>query len=565
MSKKITWNDKVYIGIETVGNRWQCEAVSIWVWVLIVPRQNWKFHRFVDGKFVKSIPVKVKSHCPSCPLGATLLPLPFIKKHTHHLHSILSSMAPPPSSSYIITVFLLLSLLSHIAFTSSNPNTITLPLSPLLIKPHSSDSDPFHSLKFAASASLTRAHHLKHRNNNSPSVATTPAYPKSYGGYSIDLNLGTPPQTSPFVLDTGSSLVWFPCTSRYLCSHCNFPNIDTTKIPTFIPKNSSTAKLLGCRNPKCGYIFGSDVQFRCPQCKPESQNCSLTCPAYIIQYGLGSTAGFLLLDNLNFPGKTVPQFLVGCSILSIRQPSGIAGFGRGQESLPSQMNLKRFSYCLVSHRFDDTPQSSDLVLQISSTGDTKTNGLSYTPFRSNPSTNNPAFKEYYYLTLRKVIVGGKDVKIPYTFLEPGSDGNGGTIVDSGSTFTFMERPVYNLVAQEFVKQLEKNYSRAEDAETQSGLSPCFNISGVKTVTFPELTFKFKGGAKMTQPLQNYFSLVGDAEVVCLTVVSDGGAGPPKTTGPAIILGNYQQQNFYIEYDLENERFGFGPRSCRRKA
>ena len=62
---------------------------------------------------------------------------------------------------------------------------------------------------------------------------------------------------------------------------------------------------------------------------------------------------------------------------------------------------------------------------------------------SNPSTNNPAFKEYYYLTLRKVIV----------------DGNGGTIVDTGSTFTFMERPVCNLVAQEFVKQMDKNYSR----------------------------------------------------------------------------------------------------------
>ncbi|KAG5072804.1 hypothetical protein JHK86_008015 [Glycine max] len=147
---------------------------------------------------------------------------------------------------------------------------------------------------------------------------------------------------------------------------------------------------------------------------------------------------------------------------------------------------------------------------------------------SNPSTNNPAFKEYYYLTLRKVIV----------------DGNGGTIVDTGSTFTFMERP---------------------DAEAQSGLSPCFDITGFKTVTFPELTFQFKGGAQMTQPLVNYFSLVRDSEVVCLTVVSNGGIGPAITSGPAIILGNYQQQNFYIEYDLENERFGFGPRSFKRKA
>ncbi|XP_014495153.1 probable aspartyl protease At4g16563 [Vigna radiata var. radiata] len=457
--------------------------------------------------------------------------------------------------NYII--LLSLTLISHTALTSS---TIILPLSPLLTKPQSSGR--FQSLKLAASASLTRAHHLKHRQNAS-SVATTQVYPKSYGGYSIDLNFGTPPQTSPFVLDTGSSLVWFPCTTRYICSHCLFPNIDPTKIHTFIPKNSSTAKLLGCRNPKCGYLFGSDLQSRCPQCQPNSQNCSVTCPPYIIEYGLGSTAGFLLLDNLNFPSKIVPQFLVGCSILSIRQPSGIAGFGRGQDSLPSQMALKRFSYCLLSHSFDDSTENSDLVLHISSTGDTKTNGLSYTPFHPNPSASNPAFLEYYYLSLRKVIVGGKKVKIPFSFLDPGSDGHGGTIVDSGSTFTFMERPVYDLVAQEFVKQLG-NFSRAEDVEAQSGLGPCFNTSGAKTVNFPEFTFQFKGGAKMTLPVENYFSLIDDSEVVCLTVVSDGGAGPAKMSGPAIILGNYQQQNFHIEYDLENERFGFGPQSCKKK-
>ncbi|KAK7396747.1 hypothetical protein VNO78_17905 [Psophocarpus tetragonolobus] len=467
-------------------------------------------------------------------------------------------MAPP----YII-LFLLLSLLSlslsisHTAFGLSS-DTITLPLSPILTKlPY---SDPF---KLAASASLARAHHLKHH-RNSPSVATTAVYPKGYGGYSVDLSFGTPPQTSPFILDTGSSLVWFPCTSRYVCSHCLFPNIDPTKIRTFIPKNSSTAKIVGCRNPKCAYIFGTKVQSRCSKCKPQSQNCSLTCPPYILQYGLGSTAGFLLLDNLNFPQNIVPQFLVGCSILSIRQPSGIAGFGRGKESLPSQMALKRFSYCLVSHRFDDLLQTSDLILQITSNGGTKTKGLSYTPFRQNPFSNNSAFQEYYYVILRKLIVGGDSVQIPFKFLQPASDGSGGTIVDSGSTFTFMERPVYNLVAQHFLKHM-KNYSRALHVEAQTGLSPCFNLSGVKTVNFPEFTFQFKGGAKMTLPIQNYFSLVGDAEVVCLTVISDGGLGPVQTSGPAIILGNYQQQNFYIEYDLENGRFGFGPRNCRTKA
>ncbi|KAL1314073.1 hypothetical protein HN51_040803 [Arachis hypogaea] len=464
-----------------------------------------------------------------------------------------------------ILCILSLTLLSLTPLSSSS-NTIKLSLSPFFTNQPSSSSSAsqplLQALKFAASASLSRAHHLKNR-KSSESV-TTPVFAKSYGSYSVDLSFGTPPQTFPFVLDTGSSLVWFPCSSRYLCSNCNFPNIDPSNIHTFIPKNSSTARFVGCTNPKCDWIFGSDPQSRCPGCQPGSPNCALNCPAYIIQYGLGSTAGLLLLDNLDFPGKIVTDFLVGCSILSVRQPAGIAGFGRGKESLPSQMNLKRFSYCLVSHRFDDAPVKSDLILHIGSSGGSKTAGVSYTPFRANPAAaNNSAFGEYYYVTLRKILVGGKRVKAPYALLEPGLDGNGGTIVDSGSTFTFMEKPVFEVVAKEFEKQM-KNFTRAKDVEDQSGLSPCFDFKGSKTVPLPELTFQFKGGAKMTLPVADYFSLVGRPDVACLTIVTDGGAaGPARAGGPSIILGNYQQQNYYVEYDLENQRFGFRPQNCQK--
>lgn len=235
-------------------------------------------------------------------------------------------------------------------------------------------------------------------------------------------------------------------------------------------------------------------------------------------------------------------------------PSGIAGFGRGEDSLPSQMGVKRFSYCLLSHKFDDLPENSNLVLQVSSTGNKKSNGLSYTPFRK----NNNAFHDYYYVNLRSVIIGGKRVKIP----EIGTGGNGGTIVDSGSTFTFMEHEIFDLVAKEFDKKLS-NFTRAKKVEGESELSLCFDFSGVKTVPFPELVFQFKGGAKMKLPVENYFKLVG--EVGCLTVITDRVSAPGRRSGPAIILGNYQQQNFNVEFDLENDRFGFGPQMCEKSA
>ncbi|XP_057466560.1 probable aspartyl protease At4g16563 [Actinidia eriantha] len=459
-------------------------------------------------------------------------------------------MAPSPSLLPLISLLTLTLYLSPLSAAAA----ITLALSPV---PKPQFTNPWQQLNHLAASSLTRAHHLK-----KPSLTKTPLSPHSYGGYSVSLSFGTPPQTLPLLMDTGSSLVWVPCTHRYFCSRCDFPNLSPANTSFFIPKLSSSAKILGCKNPKCMWVLGSDIQSHCTDCDPKSENCTQICPAYGIQYGSGSTSGILLSETLDYPDKTVEDFVIGCSIFSIRQPSGIAGFGRGSESLPGQMGLKKFSYCLGSHKFDDTAASSDLVLAGGSdSGERKTQNLSYTPFFTNKLTSNSAFQEYYYLHLRKITVGGRRVKVPYRFLVPGSDGHGGTILDSGTTFTFLAREAFEVVAQEFENQMA-HYVRASDVENQSGLRPCFNISGEKSFLFPEFVFHFKGGAKMSLPVADSFSFVGDSSTVCMTLVTDGVVGPEIAAGPSIILGNFQQQNFYLEYDLENERLGFRKQICK---
>lgn len=364
-------------------------------------------------------------------------------------------------------------------------------------------------------------------------------------------------QKIPLIMDTGSNFVWFPCTTKYLCTNCSVSSASSQFIPKFIPRSSSSAKILGCLNPKCGWIHGKT---NCQDCESPT-NCKQVCPPYIILYGSGSTGGLALVETLDISNKQIPNFLVGCSLFSSKQPAGIAGLGRGLSSLPSQLGVKKFSYCLVSHRFDDTGKSSNLVLDVSASSK-KSAELSYTPLLKNPVVaGKNALSVYYYVSLRKITVGGQKVKIPYKYLTPNSNGNGGSIVDSGTTFTYMNRGVFEPILSAFVKQV-KGIPRTESIEIITGLRPCFNISRHKTVTLPELKFHYKGGAKMTLPLANYFSIAGETDVICLTMVTDSAFGPELFTGPSIILGNFQMQNYLVEFDLKNEKFGFKQQMCK---
>ncbi|KAK4772913.1 hypothetical protein SAY87_027932 [Trapa incisa] len=482
-------------------------------------------------------------------------------------------MAPPPvlifTSFFFFFFFIFYQSAPASSLSSSEPGaTITLHLRPLTSRNLPSISDQWDEavvLASFAASSLARAHHLKRpkKVNLSSSTASSqsvnlPLSSHVFGGYTVDLSFGTPPQTMTFLLDTGSSLVWSPCTAHYKCSRCNFPHVGPTKILTFIPRASSTSRLIGCRNPKCQLLFGPTVTSQCPSCGPTSKNCSQICPVYMIQYGSGSTGGLLMSDNLCLPDQTVPNFLFGCSVFSSTQPTGIAGFGRGPESLPAQLGLRKFSYCLLSRKFDDTAETGVLVLDLGS--DQKSSDLSYTPFRHNPDISAAAFSEYYYIGLRKILVGGKTVKVPYRYLVPGAEGAGGTIVDSGTTFTFMVPPVFEAVVQEFDRQMG-NYSRAKDVEIRSGLRPCYNVSGRSHVGLPALVLLFKGGARMALPPENYFALLR-SEVACLTIVSDNVVVSGASGGPSIVLGSFQQQNYYVEYDLKNGRLGFKRQSCK---
>ncbi|KAL6337045.1 hypothetical protein AAG906_036359 [Vitis piasezkii] len=413
------------------------------------------------------------------------------------------------STSLLFSVFTLFSLLLLASSSKDNtPATITIPLTSTF-----TNNKPLRFLQHLATASLSRAHHLKH-GKTSP-LTQISLFPHSYGGHSIPLSFGTPPQKLSFLVDTGSHVL------------------------------SSSSKILGCRNPKCVNTSSPDVHLGCPRCNGNSKNCSHACPPYSLQYGTGASSGDFLLENLNFPGKTIHEFLVGCTTSAVGEvtSAALAGFGRSMFSLPMQMGVKKFAYCLNSHDYDDTRNSSKLILDYS---DGETKGLSYAPFLKNP----PDFPIYYYLGVKDIKIGNKLLRIPSKYLAPGSDGRGGLMIDSGFAYGYMTGPVFKKVTNELKKQMSK-YRRSLEAEAEIGVTPCYNFTGHKSIKIPDLIYQFRGGATMVVPGKNYFVLIHEISLACFPLTTDAGTNTLEfTPGPSIILGNSQHVDYYVEFDLK---------------
>jgi hypothetical protein len=80
------------------------------------------------------------------------------------------------------------------------------------------------------------------------------------------------------------------------------------------------------------------------------------------------------------------------------------------------------------------------------------------------------------------------------------------------------------------------------------------------IQLPRFVLHFKGGSDMVLPDENSFTAVnGDnflaaiPDTICLAIKNAGSV----PVGPAVVFGNFQQNNFYLLYDRQNNRLGFG--------
>ncbi|KAL3691267.1 hypothetical protein R1sor_004918 [Riccia sorocarpa] len=348
------------------------------------------------------------------------------------------------------------------------------------------------------------------------------------GEYSMEISIGTPPQTFVGVADTGSDLVWVQC------SKCN-PCFNSSA--NFDPSLSSTYQQLGC-GASCDKLGESNILVCDPTCQ------------YTYSYGDNSTTvGDFSSETVwtkDGAGRdlNISNFLFGCGLGNAglyEEINGLVGLGRGPLSFPSQIapnldNNNKFSYCFVLNT-----NANDTSPILFGADAVPTGTISTTPI----SSIADFVSTFYFVNLNDISVGGSPLSIPSTsFQFNNATEDGGVIFDSGTTYTNLESVAYKLVVVAFIDEIQYDSVNLVDL---TGLDLCFSVPSFDNLTVPEITFNFEG-ADFQLTIENIVQKVTDdsgKNFICLAITE----GPAGSTS---IIGNWQQQNFQVLYDLDNK-------------
>ncbi|KAF8387913.1 hypothetical protein HHK36_026575 [Tetracentron sinense] len=272
----------------------------------------------------------------------------------------------------------------------------------------------------------------------------------------------------------------------------------------FDPSKSSTYKKVPCRSPACAAL---EVE----ECTKDTKSCYYD----LVVYGDGSsTMGVLSGDTLTFEDPfpnniTFPHMAFGCA----DDTSGTFEKSQGyQDDSGSRMQF-----------------GSNAVIY----GD-------MTPLASESTSN-------YYLTLEGISVGNDELPIPDGIFNLTEDFKGGFIIDSGTTYTTLRVEAFLPLVDALGEKI--HLQQKEDPSNQFQL--CFVAGSFdKLASTPVVTFHFKG-ADVVFPQQSTYTKAFDW-LCCLAMLPSSNIS---------ILGNFQQQNFDVGFDLCKKLVSFAASDC----
>lgn len=362
-----------------------------------------------------------------------------------------------------------------------------------------------------------------------------------------DVYVGTPPQKFTVITDTGSSLMAVPCKGCADCGrHMN---------PPFDPSSSSTASTVACGQPYCtGCAEGGICQY--------SQG-----------YAEGSSISGVYYQDKVFVGDDhssdaahapfVVDFVFGCQkheggLFTTQLADGIMGVGQSDRSitraLQQQGKLKAnmFSLCLSLNGGAMTLGDMDARLH-----------------QSPPKWAALTTQGFYVVRVDGLAAGGQALSV--------SDFSAGnTILDSGTTFTYLPTGAFRAVEAAITQYCADDPSSRCKGErtTVAGEGLCYNLPNPADIaTFPDVTITLHGAAvnsgagsdgspvAIRVPPEHVFINMGwDRGAYCLAFYDNG-------AGHGAVIGANSMMGYDVVFDMSNQgsaapqRVGWAPSRC----
>uniref|UniRef100_A0A0A9BXT3 Peptidase A1 domain-containing protein n=1 Tax=Arundo donax TaxID=35708 RepID=A0A0A9BXT3_ARUDO len=307
-------------------------------------------------------------------------------------------------------------------------------------------------------------------------------------------------------------------------------------------------------------LIDSPVSCPCDIAKENMYCCREVC-MYKINYGDTSVArGFMAKASLTF-GETTHESIIGSAIIfdchsqtgnnkgncNLYRDGGVVGLGRGELSLVKQLGLQNFSYCLTDYH--EPNQISHIVLGLPD--------LVVLPTEDRKKTKLMDIEgqlSRYYVELTKISMDHQVLDIPKTCFELNkANGHGGMFIDSGSTYTRLPTDAFSKVKEKVTGRMNQE-PKNKNITSNAGFT-CYHGKKIPD-NMPKMELHFAGGAQMVLPIENYMVLDQKYEEVCLTV-KDAHPLHPHT----FILGNFQQQNIDMFFDITHKELSFVERKC----
>lgn len=352
---------------------------------------------------------------------------------------------------------------------------------------------------------------------------------KVFSLFFMNFTIGQPPIPQFTVMDTGSTLLWVQCRPCLDCSQ-QFG-------PIFDPSMSSSYADLPCYSEYCWYS---------PNVKCNFLNQCLYNQTYIRG---PSASGVLATEQLIFKtsdeGKIRVQDVVfGCGHdngkFEDRHLSGVFGLGFSRLSLVSQLG-STFSYC-VGNLNDPYYFHNKLV-------------LGHGARIEGDSTPLEVINGRYYITLEAISIGGKMLDIDPDIFTRKTWDNGGVIIDSGSSATWLVKAGYDALLHEVESLLDMWLTRYRfDSWTL-----CYRGTVSRDlIGFPAVTFHFAGGAELVLDVDSLF-FQRWPHAFCMAVLPSFVNGENYTS--LSLIGMMAQQNYNVAYDIGGKKLAFERVDC----